>query len=82
MLGSGYELLEVVVDMEKFLIAVLQKMEYFHVAEKVVERDYPLGTLPEEGGPALLWVGVHQLWEDNMERESEHLALVQHWEKG
>ena len=53
MLHSDPELLEVDVDIEKFQNVVLWKMEYFHAAEMVVERDY---TGPGWGTASSPWV--------------------------
>ena len=51
---SEPEILEVVVDTEKYQKVVPSKMGYFHVNEMVVERGYPPGNSLEEGGLDLL----------------------------
>ena len=72
-LYSGPEILEVVVDTEKYQKAVLWKMGYFHVDEMVVERGYPPGNSLEEGELDRLGL-AETSWvsEDNKGKESDH----------
>ena len=72
-LHSDPEILEGVVDTEKYQKVVLWKMVYFHVDERVVERGCPPGNSLEEEGLDLLGLAeISWVLGDNKGKESDH----------